>query len=810
MNTFLRDLRYGVRVLLKQPGFTFVAVLTLALGIGANTAVFSVVNAVLLRPLPYPQPERMVYVWETKLSDPAVEDAISPQNFTDIRARNQSFDSYFAYNNTSFTLTADQQPEALTGVQASADFARVVGLAPSLGRMFTADEDAPGKDHVALIGDALWKRRFGASNQIIGQSVQLNGEPYTIIGVLPPNFNFPSQTTEVWTPLALDLSKYSRGTAFLSGAARLKPDVTLAQAQADLQNIAEQLKQEIQGFNPDFGVRVEPVREHLFGRLERPLMVLLGAVGLVLLIACVNVGNLMLGRATTRWRELAVRSALGASRWSLVRLLLVESVLLAVVGGGAGLMVASYGIDALLAINPATVPVRGKIAMDGSVVVFTLVISLVTGMLFGLAPAWQAAKTDVNQALRENSRSATGARRLKLIRSALVVAEISLSLVLLLSAGLLIESLWKLMQINPGFDSEKAVCCRIDLPRARYPQERQQAAFFRRVLEQVRATPGIESAGLATSMPFSGSRGTSSFNIEGRAVSPGANGPSADRHQAAPGYFAAMGIPLRAGRDFTETDDVEHPGVVIINEAAAKRFWPDENPLGKHISIGMGVEVKLYGHAVQREIIGVIGNIKHEELKADFQPEMYLPAYQVPALSMMLVARGPVGASSLIDAMRSAVQAIDPEQPIRRAMPLDAAIAATVAPQRFVAVLLLFFAALALLLAMVGIYGVMSYSVAQRTQEIGIRIALGAQAPDVLKLIVGQGLMLALSGAAIGIAASIGLTRLMAGLLYGVSPTDPATYLVIGGLLVGVALMACYFPARRATRVDPMVALRCE
>ncbi len=811
MQTLLQDLRHGARMLLKNPGFTLIAVVTLTLGIGANTAVFSVVNAVLLRPLPYPQPERLVYVWEGKQSDPKAEDSLSPHNFTDIHDRNQSFDSYFAFNNTSFTLTADNQPEALAGVQVSADFARVIGLAPQLGRMFTAEEDLPGKEHVALISDGLWKRRFGASQQIIGQSIQFNGEPYTIIGVMPPDLNFPGRSTEVWTPLALDLAKSSRGTSFLQGAARLKPGITAAQAQADLENIAEQLKKEFPGFNPLFTLKVEPMREHLFGNLERPLMILLGAVLLVLLIACVNVANLVLGRATGRWKELAVRNALGASRWSLMRLLLSESLLLAVIGGAAGLLLASYGVDALVAINPAAVLTREKVTIDASVIVFTFVISLLTGALFGLIPAWQATKMDVYQALRENSRSATGAKRLKVIRSALVVAEISLSLVLLIGAGLLIKSLWNVIQINPGFRADNVATCRIDLPRARYPQDWQQVDFFRRTLEQTHSIPGVESAGLGTSLPFSGSRGNSSFSIDEHPMSrDDPNAPGADRHQVAPGYFQAMGIPLRAGRDFTDADDISHPGVVVINEAAAVLFFPDEDPIGKHLTIGMGQEVKLYGKPVSREIIGIVGNVKHEALTDEYQPEMYIPAYQLPALGMNLIVRGHASTESLVSGMRGAVQSIDQYQPIRRPQLLQSAIAGSVAPQRFVTTLLLLFAGLALVLAVVGIYGVMSYSVSQRTQEIGIRIALGAQSSDVLNLVVRQGLVLALIGVAIGLGAAAGLTRLMSSLLYGVSATDPLTFVVLSIVLTGVALGACLVPARRAIKVDPMVALRYE
>jgi putative ABC transport system permease protein len=809
IETLIQDLRYGARMLMKTPGFTLIAILTLALGIGANTAIFSVVNAVLLRPLPLPRAERLVFVLYGRLSDPKFEGSFSPQNFTDLRSRNQSFDSYFALNHVVFTLTGDRQPEALTGIQASADFGRVVGMAPALGRFFTAEEDAPGKDHVALISDGLWRRRFGASPQIVGRSVQFNGEPYTVIGVMPPNFNFPNPNIEVWAPLALDLSKYDRGHGFLQGVARLKPGVTVERARADLQNIAEQIKKEVAGFDRDFAIKVNTVRETRFGDLARPLMILLGAVALVLMIACVNVANLMLGRATARWKEMALRSALGASRWSLVRLMLAESALLAVIGGALGLSLASYGVDALMAANPAAIPIYEKITTDGYVIAFTFLISFLAVALFGLAPAWQATKTDLSQALRENSRSATGARRLKLMRGALVVAEISLSLVLLVSAGLLLESLWKLLNVNPGFRAENVMTCRIDLPRAKYSEDRRQAEFFRRALEQARAIPGVESAALATSLPFSGSRGSSSFSIDDRPA-PRENGPIADRHQVAPGYFAAMGMPLLAGRDFTDADDMEHPAVAIINEAAAERFWPNENPLGKRITIGMGREVQLYGKAVSREIIGVVGNVKHEQLKDDFEAEIYVPVWHLPTPSMYLIVRGKASAESLTGGIRRAVQSVDPEQPIRRAQLMETAIARTVAPQRLVAVLLSLFAALALTLAMIGIYGVMSYNVAQRSQEIGVRMALGAESNDVLKLILRQGMALVLIGVGIGLPVSVASTRLVKGLLFGVRPNDPLTFMVIVLLLTMVALLACWIPARRATKVDPIVALRTE
>ena len=810
MERLLQDLRFAARGLIKAPGFALAAVITLALGIGANSAVFSVVNALLLRPLPYPNSERLVHVWRTEQADPTRELPFSPPNFTDLRNRCQSFDSFFCYSYVSFTLTGDGAPDALSGVTASADFGRVIGTPPALGRVFAADEDQPGKNHVAIISDGLWKRRFAANPQVVGQEIQLNGEPYEIIGVMPPEFRFPNSTIEVWTPIALDISKFKRGTHFLSTLARLKPGVSIAQARAELQNLGEQFTAEFPDFGRNAGFNPEPLREHLVGDIEKPLMILFGAVVIVLVIGCVNVANLMLGRATARWKEIAVRSALGASRTSLVRLLMTESGCVAVIGGAAGLLLAMYGVEALTAINPDAIPNREGISVDGFVVGFTFLISLATGLLFGLAPALQATKIDLSQALRESSRSSTGARRLKTIRSGLVVSEISLSLVLLVSAGLLSRSFWKLLQVNPGFQAENVVTCPISLPQTRYPKEWQQADFFRRTLEQVRQIPGVQSAGFATSLPFSGSRGHSSFAIDANPTPPDVNGPEANRHQIAPGYFAAMGIPLLAGRDFTDSDDIPHAGVVIINQACANRYWPDLDPVGERLTIGMGQEVSLYGKPVSREIVGVVGNVKHEALREEPQPEMYIPAFQLPALTMTLIVRGGLPAETLVTGVRRAVQSIDREQPIRRAQLLTSAIARSTAEQRFTTTLLLVFGGIALMLALVGIYGVLSYSVTQRTQEMGIRMALGANRRDVQRLVIRQGLTLALIGAAIGSAASLAATRLMSSLLFGISAADPITFsAVLLGMLV-VSFAACYVPARRAAGVNPIVALHYE
>lgn len=808
MNNLLRDLQFGCRTLWKSPAFTLVAVLTLALGIGANSAVFSVVNALLLRPLPYPQAEQLAYVWTASPQEPDQTASMSPHNFSDLRRYSQSFDSYFAFRYTSFALTGSGTPESYNGIAASGDFTRTMGVTPVLGRLFTAEEDVPGNNRVAVISHNLWQRRFAGNPQIVGQTVQLNGEAHTILGVLPANFAFPNQNIDVWAPLALDLARYERGTSFLQGVARLKPGVTLAQAKAEANTVAQQIVRENSANVRELAFNVVPLRKQMFGEIERPLLVLFGAVMLVLLIACVNVANLVLGRATVRWKELSVRAAMGASRWNLMRLLLAESVVLGLLGGGFGLLLASYGLSAIVSFNADALP-KG-IGIDGFVVAFTVSVSVLTSIIFGLAPAWQASHTDLNQALRETSRTAIGAGRLRSLRSVLVVAEIGLSLVLLVSAGLLLKSFWKLVQVNPGFQPAAVVTANVSLPLAKYKDDWQQADFFSRALDGLRAVPGVTHASAATSLPFQNSRSATSFSIDARPTPPNTDGPVADYHEIFPDYFQAMGIPLKAGRDFSAADDRTRPGVVIINERAAQLFFPGEDPLGKRLTIGSPEEEKLYGKAVSREVVGVIGNTKLLELNAAFQPELYVPATQMPASNMTLAVRGNVPPDQLINGMRTAVQAIDAQQPIRRAQLLQKAIERSVAPQRFLALLLLVFAGVALALALIGIYGVMSYAVTQRTQEIGIRVALGAQTRDVLRLVLGQGLKLIGIGIGAGLLVSFFLTQLLKELLYEVTALDSQTFGGVTLLLMAVALLACFLPARRAAKVDPMVALRCE
>jgi len=795
---------------MKKPGFSLVVILTLALGIGANTAVFTVINSLLLRPLPYGSPDRIAYVFESRRSDITVEDSLSPHNFTDIRSRNRSFESCFAYNYEILTLTGNGQPEALVAGLVSADFGKTMGVPPAIGRLFEPAEDVPGKNRVVLLGDTLWKRRFSGDPKIAGSLIRLNGESFTVLGVMPPDFHFPSASTELWIPLALDLSKSQRGTSYLTMVSKIKPGVSLPGVREDMDQILAQLRKEYpENIGEDYRLKVKPFKEYLFGSLERPLMILFGSVTLVLLIACVNVANLMLGRATSRSKEIAVRSALGASRSRLIRLLLIEGLLLAVAGGAVGLLLASYSVQLLTLSQITAIPTGTQIQTDVRVIFFTFLVSILTGLLFALAPAWQTARFGVNQVLHENSRSATGNRRTKFFRAALVVVEISMSLVLLVGAGLLLKSLWKVLEIQPGFEVQNVVTSAITLPETKYSDPRQQAQFFKRTLDEVRALPGVESAGFATSMPFSGSRGTSSFSIDGRDSSVN-NGPQADRHQVSPGYFRAMRIPIKAGRDFTDQDNFSTQQVIIINEIAAKKFWPGESPIGKHVTIGMPNEVALYGKEPSREIVGIVGNVKHENLKDDFAPEMYIPAWQLPSAGMTLVVHGQGSAESILGNVRRVVQTIDPDQPVRSVKVLQDSLARSVAPEKFLATLLLLFAGLALALALIGIYAVMSYSVEQRIPEIGVRMALGATPGEALQPIIKQGVVLALLGMGAGFAAALALTRVMQGLLFEVSPTDPATILLMSTVLLIVTLAACLIPARRATRVDPIVALRYE
>jgi len=821
MQTLLQDLRYGARMLLKKPGFTLIAVITLALGIGANTAIFSVVNAVLLRPLPYDEADRLVHLRERH---PQYEEmSISYPNFTDWRARNRVFESIGVYNFGSYNLTGGGEPERLQAAQGSADLFAALRVRAALGRVFTNEEDKPGGAPVVVLSHDLWQRRFGGDPNILNQSLTLNDRPYTVIGVLPPTFRIERRVA-LWVPvgqLSAQPSWQERGNhPGLRGVARLKAGVTLEQARADLDAIAAQLEEQYPNSNKHVRTRIIPLLENYVRDVRQALWILLGAVGLVLLIACANVANLLLARAATRQREMAVRAALGARPWRVVRQMLTESLLLAVVGGAMGLLLAQWGVELILAFGKDSIPRADEIGLDNRVLVFTLAVSALTGVIFGLAPALQSSRADVQEALKETTRGATGGRHR--LRQALVVAEVALTLVLLIGAGLLIRSFYRLQQVNPGFVDEHVLSFSVSLPERKYPDERQWLDFHQQVAQKLRALPGVGEVSVTSRVPMSENDWQSGFRIAGQPSPPPGQGPSMEITVAGPDYFRALGIPLLRGRYFTEQDNRSNLSgerlrgldqrqrvraglkTIIIDEEFARRHWPNEDPLGKQILWGGPNDPPL-------TIVGVVGRVKlyRPDEPAGFV-QSYLPFLEMPDNHMSFVVKTTLDPEQMIAAARQQVQAVDPSQPIYDAKTLTQLRAESIAPQRLNLSLLGSFAVVAVALAVVGIYGVMSYAVEQRTREIGLRVALGAQTRDVLRLVVGQAMRLALIGVALGLVGAVALTRLMANLLFGVGATDPGTFTVVALLLASVALMACWFPARRAAKVDPMVALRCE
>ena len=817
MRTLLQDVRYGFRMLMKRPGFTVVAVLALALGIGACTAIFSVVNAVLLRPLAFNEPERLVMVWG---SAPKLGfDTLPPTagESIDWREQNKVFDHVAAFKSWAWTMTGSNGPEQIWGARVNASLFPALGVKPLLGRTFLPEEDKPGSQRVVIIGHGLWQRSFGSDPSIIGRNISLSGQTYTVVGVMPQGFRFPggenmlaglqfSPKTEMWEPLALTDKEISeRGTHNLAVIARLKPGATLPQAQVEMGNIAKHLESQYPRTSKGIGVKLVPLHEQVVGDVRPALLILLGTVGFVLLIACANVANLLLARAASRTREIAIRTALGASRLRVLRQLLTESVLLALCGGFCGLLLALWGIDALSAFVPENIPRAGEIGVDGRMLAFTLVISLLTGVIFGLAPALQASKSDVNESLKEGARGASTGLRRNRFRSLLVVAEVALALMLLVGAGLLIRSFMRLQQVNPGLDPRDVVTMGIVLPfiaPSNYEKPEQQAAFFDRLLERTATLPGVQAAAIVSGLPLSGANENSNFSIEGRTVPSGGQNPQADYTMVSRDYFRAMSIPLMRGRVFTGQETKESPAVAIISQRMAERYWPGEDPIGKRLTLSF--------EKSPREIVGIVGDVKQASLNAETMPGVYLPFQQFPYPGMTMVIRTQSDMASITSAVRRELQAIDGNVPISEVKSMEQVISASVAQRRFSMMLLGLFALVALLLSAVGIYGVMAYSVSERSHEIGIRIALGARSRDILRMVLGQGMILTLIGLAVGLAGALALTRLMSSLIYGVSATDPLTFAGVSLALGSVALLACYIPARRATRVDPMEALRDE
>jgi putative ABC transport system permease protein len=805
MDTLRQDLAYAVRRLAHAPGFSFVAVATLALGIGANSAIFSVVHAVLLKPLPYPEPERLVMVsavWEGK---PVV---VSPLNFLDISAACRSFEGLSAVDGGGVTLTGRGAPARLEGSFVSASFFDVLGARPVLGRGFLPEENEPGRNKVVVLGHALWRGRFGGDPAIVGQTVQLNREPHQVVGVAPASLDYPAGA-ELWTPMEYDavFRTLSRGAWYLTVIGRLRPGVSVESARQEVATIAGRLAAQYPDQNQGVGGTVRPLHRAVVGDSRTALLVLLGAVGLVLLIACVNVANLLLARAAARETELAVRAALGAGRRRLVRQLLTESVLLATLGGVAGVLLAAASLGSLLALQPEGVPRLAEVRIDTPVMAFAAALSVLTGLLFGVFPALHTTARPTAQTLREGSRgllSGPGQR----LRGGLVVAQMALAMMLLAGAGLLVRSFHQLRRVDPGFRPEGALTFRLSLPESAYEQEARRAAFFQELLGRLEAVPGVRTAGAVMGVPLGGLSFNLSFKVLGRPELPPAQQPTMQVRVATPGYFKAIGIPVLRGRGLEASDTAASNPVVVLSESAVRRFFPGEDPLGKRIVVGWRRPEGL--PPAGGEVVGVVGDVKEEGLDQENPPEVYIPHAQLPVNAMDVVLRTAVEPLSLTRSVTAAVGALDPQLPVARLQTLDAIVARSVSEPRFYMLLLGAFAAMALGLAALGIFGVMSYAVVQRSREIGIRVALGAHPGDVLRMVLRQALVLAGLGVAVGLLGAVALSRAIASLLFQLSPTDPGTLAAVGLGLTAVALLASYLPARRATRVDPLLALRSE
>jgi putative ABC transport system permease protein len=812
MQTFWQDLRYGARMLLKYPGFMAVVVITLALGIGANTTIFSVVNAVLLRPLPYQNPEQLVMIWGKLPGYVSGNVGASAVEFADYSDQNQVFSSIAAYTSTSFNLTGAGEPERIVSTVASASLFPLLNVRPVLGRSFLNEEDRLGHDRVVILSHSLWLRRFAGSSSIIGQSITLDGQSHTIVGVAPAGFQFPDNETELWKPIAFSaeqLSENERGSHYLSVIARMKPGVTIGRAQADMSALAQRLQREHPlnyEMESGWGVTVVSLREETVGDVRLALQALFGAVGCVLLIGCANVSNLLLARASTRRREMAIRAALGGRPGRIIRQLLTESLMLSLAGGGLGALIAVWGVEVVAKLSASTLPRVNEVSIDGRVIGFTCVVTLLTCLLFGLVPAWQLARTDLNESLKESGSKGIESSGSHRLRGLLVVGETALALILLVGAGLMIKSLYRLQQVEPGFDPAHALTMRLALPEAKYPQPQRQQDFYERLLDRIDALPGVKAAGAINFLPLSGTGNQRSFLIEGE-PEPKLN---VGFRMVSPDYFRAMGVPLRAGRLIDDRDRENAPRVAVVNETFASVFLANEYPLGKRIKLG-----SVQGPFPWLTIAGVVGDVKHGGLDRETRPEMYVP-YLQPLLPdwdmppMFMVVRSDSEPGSLTAAVRGVVKELDRDQPLYNIATMEQLLSRSTLQRRFNMTLLAVFAALALILAGVGIYGVMAYAVTERTREIGIRMALGAQTSDALRLVLRQGMRLTLVGVTLGLMGAFALTRLMENLLFKVKATDPLTFIVIALLLTVVALLACWIPARRATKVDPMVALRFE
>ncbi len=808
MSGLSHDVRFALRAIQRHPGFLIMAAVIIALGIGANTAIFSVVDGVLLRALPFPDPDRLVTVWENhERRDGPRTEWTGRSTFFDWREQNRVFAGLAVVTDWSPALTGAEQPEVVPGALVSPGyFSNVLGVPPALGRDFLSAEERPGSNQVVVLGHEVWTRRFGADPDLVGRSLTLDGNPYTVVGILPAGFEAPIiPGAQIWSPLPLDPGRADRGNYYLRVIGRYAPGITAEVAEADMSRVARAIAEQNPVFYRDVGVTLVPLRDAVVGDVRTALLVLLGAVGLILLIACANVANLLLARGSVREREFAVRGALGAGRLRLVRQLLTESIVLALVGGGLGFVLGVWGTRLLVSLTPTDLPRSAEIGLHPSVFLFALGATLLTGLLFGLAPALSLSRGAASDALREGGRGAASARGGRL-RNALVVLELALGMSVLVAAGLLLRSFAELRRVDPGFRVDHVLSGRIQLPATRYERGEQIVAFLRRLEEGVRAAPGVHSVGATTVLPLSGLIHDVSFGIEGRLPPPGES-PAADVWRATPGFFEAMRIQLRHGRSFAFTDDETSELVMLISESLAERYFSGENPIGKRMRVG-GVQDPT---SPWWTIVGVVGTVRTRDLAGVPEPEIFLPMWQRPARGISIVVRTAGGRPhALAPQLRELVSSLDPEMPVSELATLEEVWSTSIGSQRFMSQLLGAFAALALVLGCVGIYGVMAFSISQRTREIGIRMALGARGRDVLHAVLRKGIGLTLAGVAVGLAGSMAASRALSGLLFRVDPIDPATLIAVSLLLTCAALFACYWPARRATRVDPALSLRSE
>lgn len=799
-------MRYALRSLRRSPGFTIFAVLTIALGIGASSTIFSVINSVLLSPLPYGAPDRLVAVWENDIADGNLSFPVSPATFLDWRQQNDVFSSIAASRHQSLTMTGQGDAEQLRGAAVTHGYFEVLGVKPSVGRTFTADEDAPDAGQVVLLGDGLWRRRFGAERSIVGQSVELSGRSFTVVGVMPPSVTLPSEQTEFWIPTAWTTeASAGRGNHHLQVIARLKPGVTLERARQAMAAIGSRIERDFPAFQSGFNVTVRPLAEDIVGDVRTPLFVVAGAVGFLLLICCVNVANLMLARVATRRKEIAIRSAVGAGRGHIVRQLLAESLALALIGGFFGVVLATWGTHGLAVLGATELPRLAGLGVDARVVAFAVLTTLVTGLLFGLAPALHASRADLNETLKDGTKGSSGGAGAARARQLLLVAEVAISLTLLVGAGLLMRSLGQLQAVDPGFRTDHLLTARIPLPAVKYDTQDRRTAFYAALGERLESNPDVRGVAFATALPF-GSDGVSQsgYWIEGKTPrNDNSQVPVAFYHGVAGDYFRVLGIPLRRGRVFDATDRADAPPVAVVNEALARQHFGGDDPIGRRVQFGPDSSAFV-------TIVGVVGDVRQRGLASDSPPVIYVVQAQDGYGSMIAMLRSTGNPDALVATLRREVQAIDPDVPLASVASMDSLISGSIARPRFLTVLLGFFAGVALILALVGIYGVVAYSVAQRTQEFGIRMALGADGRRVRRDVVTQAATVTAVGIACGLVAALALSRLIATLLFQVGASDPLTYGTIILLLLGVTVAASWVPARRATLVSPLTALRAD